>query len=111
MRNFKLHMDGLVTCDQIKQAESIMKNVKDGTCLITAMNGTELYIKKNNKVKVSTQKEFEDYFSNKSINFSNKLEKKEQKLNFYQKNTMLIYLIMGISVLITIILCLVKIIL
>ena len=85
MRNFKLHMDGLVTCDQIKQAESIMKNVKDGTCLITAMNGTELYIKKNNKVKVSTQKEFEDYFSNKSINFSNKLEKKEQKLNFYQK--------------------------
>ena len=67
MRNLKINIMGFALCDQIERAKRMLKNLKEGTCLITCINGAELYIKEKGKVRLSTQKEWNDYFDKKKV--------------------------------------------
>lgn len=69
MKKYELYIDGilLVKSDEVpKQAEKVMKNRPlNSRLILTAMNGCEVYIKEENNLRVSTEKEFEETFKEK----------------------------------------------
>jgi hypothetical protein len=49
-----------------KMAEKALKDVSDGSILLCAINGKNLYIKEDGVVRDSTQKEWEDMWAKKN---------------------------------------------
>jgi len=65
MKVIKKRFEGFVVSndDAMYEAQNLLKNSKNGSRLILSFwNGTEMFIKSGDKVIVSTEKEWNEYF-------------------------------------------------